>query len=239
MPTNRSGNSSRCCIAASSEWRRFARNASQLSPVPSTERSAQLVLSGSAAFGSDEGDEIALPLPGGGLAQRRDQVVVGLRPRRRTGAILQRTGDKDHGVAGHRKLALAALAPQFEHDLAVVADLQVRQSLRSGLTRRVQRHLIPNGNPSSARSRDRRSADRRTPRISATAARLTKPVTAKTCSLSKIFRSARCSNRQASDIDQIGRRKFHRLAKKIPAGSGRGDFVGLVRNRSLLQDHQP
>src|ERR1700690_985090 len=65
-------------------------------------------------FRPDEEDEVARPLPCRGLAQRCDQVVVGLRPRRRAGAVLERSGDKDHGIAGHRKLALAALAPQFE-----------------------------------------------------------------------------------------------------------------------------
>src|SRR6202521_4142826 len=82
-------------------------------------------------FRPDEGDVIALPLPGRSLAQCRDQVVVGLRPRRRAGAVLQRSGDKDHGVAGHRKLALAALAPEFEDRLAAVADFQVRYPFRS------------------------------------------------------------------------------------------------------------
>src|SRR5882724_11451742 len=64
--------------------------------------------------GADERHEIALPLPGRRLAQRRDQFIVGLRARRRTGTVLQRACDKDHGIARHRKLALAALAPEFE-----------------------------------------------------------------------------------------------------------------------------
>jgi hypothetical protein len=72
---------------------------------------------------SDEGNEIALPLPGRGFAQGGDQFVVGLRPRRRAVMILKRPGDKNHGIASDRELALAALAPQFQLRLAVVADL--------------------------------------------------------------------------------------------------------------------
>jgi hypothetical protein len=94
-------------------------------------------------FRSHERDEIALPLPGRGCAQRRGQLIVGLRARRRTGAILQRTRDKNDGVAGYRKLALAALAPQLEDDLAAVADFEGRKPLRSRLTCHVQRHLKP------------------------------------------------------------------------------------------------
>jgi hypothetical protein len=93
--------------------------------------------------GSDERNQIALPLPGGGLAQRRDQFIVGLRPRRRTSTVLQRAGDKDHRVARHRELAPAALAPQFQRRRAIVADLQRRQPLRPGLRRRIQCHLEP------------------------------------------------------------------------------------------------
>src|SRR5438876_6383807 len=87
--------------------------------------------------GADEGHEITLPLPGGGFAQGRDQFIVGLRPRRRAGAIFDGTRDEDHGIAGDRELALAALAPQLKHGLAVVADFHVRQPFRSGLTRHV------------------------------------------------------------------------------------------------------
>src|SRR5438445_6235319 len=42
-------------------------------------------------LGADERYEIALPPPGRGLAQCGDQFIVGLRARRRTGTILQRT----------------------------------------------------------------------------------------------------------------------------------------------------
>src|SRR5439155_4796471 len=90
---------------------------------------------------TDERHEIALPLPGAGFRQRRNQLVIGLRPVRRTGPVFHRAGDEDHGVARHRKLALAALAPEFEDDLAAVADFQVRYSLGSRLTPGIQRHF--------------------------------------------------------------------------------------------------
>ena len=69
--------------------------------------------------------QIVLPLPGAGFRQRRDQFVIGLRAIRRTGPVFHRAGDEDHGIARHRKLALAALAPEFEHHLAGFADLQI------------------------------------------------------------------------------------------------------------------
>src|SRR5260370_41045674 len=49
-------------------------------------------------LGSDEGNEIALPLPGGRPPERRDQFIGSLRPCRRTSTVLQRTGDKNHGI---------------------------------------------------------------------------------------------------------------------------------------------
>src|ERR1700741_4193218 len=70
-----------------------------------------------------QGDEVALAPPGRGIAERGDQIVVGLRAIRRAVSALHRAGDEDDGVAGHRELALAALAPELEHHLAVVADL--------------------------------------------------------------------------------------------------------------------
>src|SRR5882672_11396662 len=68
-----------------------------------------------------ERHEIALPLPCRRLAQRRHQFIVGLRTRRRTGTLLQRARDEDHGIARHRKLTLAALAPEFEGGFAGIA----------------------------------------------------------------------------------------------------------------------
>ena len=73
--------------------------------------------------------------------QRRDQIVVGLRAIRRTGPVLHRAGDEDHGVARHRKLALAALAPELQDHLAAVADLQIRYPLGAGLAADVERHF--------------------------------------------------------------------------------------------------
>jgi hypothetical protein len=86
--------------------------------------------------------------------------VSSLRPRRRTGAILERSGDEDHSIARHRKLALAALAPQFEYRLAVIANLQRRQPLRSGLTRHIQRHLQPERKAAVSARRRSRNQDR-------------------------------------------------------------------------------
>src|SRR5206468_7793723 len=77
-------------------------------------------------LGADEGNEIALPLPGRRIAQGGDQIIVGLRAIRRAGPVLHRAGDEDHGIARDRKLALAALAPEFEYDFAGIADLQIR-----------------------------------------------------------------------------------------------------------------
>src|ERR1700692_1136419 len=77
-------------------------------------------------LGSDERNQIALPLPGRGLAQGCDQFIVSLRPGQRAVTILHRTGDEDNGITRDRKLTPAALAPQFERRFAVVADLQRR-----------------------------------------------------------------------------------------------------------------
>src|SRR4051812_30853834 len=77
--------------------------------------------------------QVALPLPGCGFAQRRDQLIVGLRARRRTAAVLQGTCEKHHGIAGDGELPLAGLAPQLQRDLTAVADIQRRQPLRAGL----------------------------------------------------------------------------------------------------------
>src|SRR5262245_41241000 len=73
---------------------------------------------------ADQGDEVALTPPGRRIAQGRDQIVVGLRAILRTAPVLHRAGHEDDGVTGHRELALAALAPELEHDLAIVADLK-------------------------------------------------------------------------------------------------------------------
>src|SRR4029077_20300627 len=64
-----------------------------------------------------------------------------LRALRRTAAIFHPAGDENHSIARHRKLALAAPAPEFEDRFTAIADLQRRQPLRSRLTRHVQRHL--------------------------------------------------------------------------------------------------
>ena len=92
-------------------------------------------------FRADERDEIALPLPGGGIRQRRNQIVIGLRPVWRAAAVLHFAGDENHGIAGHRELALAALAPEFENDFAGVADFDVGNALRSRLTSDIERHF--------------------------------------------------------------------------------------------------
>ena len=96
-----------------------------------------------------------------GLGQRRDQIIVGLRPGRRAVAVLHRAGDEDHGVARHRKLALAALAPEFERRPrhcrrfrgSVFASIPADGAASSVIS-------IPNGKPSSARAgpRGRRQA---------------------------------------------------------------------------------
>src|ERR1700733_10847239 len=91
--------------------------------------------------GSRKGHQIAPPPPGGGLAERCDKVIVGLGPRRRTVAILQLTGNKDHRVAGDRELARAGLAPWIDFCFAIVAYLKRRNPLRSGLGQRIQHHL--------------------------------------------------------------------------------------------------
>src|SRR5262249_55734991 len=88
---------------------------------------------------SDEGDKIALPLPGGGLGERDHQIVIQLRAVGRASTVLHWTWNKDHAVARHRELALAALAPELEDDLAIVADVKIGDPFRSGLTRRVER----------------------------------------------------------------------------------------------------
>src|SRR5688500_9522196 len=73
---------------------------------------------------SDKRDLIVLSLPGHCSGKRRSQIVIGLSFLRWTGAILQRTGCEDDGVAGNRKLASPALAPQFELDPATVVNVQ-------------------------------------------------------------------------------------------------------------------
>ena len=82
-----------------------------------------------------------VPLPGGGFAQGRDQFIIELRLVRRTGAVIDRAGDKDHGIARDRKLSLAALAPELQHDLAMVADIEVGHALGARLARCIERHL--------------------------------------------------------------------------------------------------
>src|SRR5262249_19580794 len=86
-------------------------------------------------------DAITPPLPGGGLAQGRDQFVVGLSPGRWTGAFFHRTRHEHQGIAGHRELALPALAPQFQNNLAIVADVEVWDPFRSRLRQRIKRHF--------------------------------------------------------------------------------------------------
>src|SRR5579864_276022 len=76
--------------------------------------------------GSHEGHLIAPPPPGGGFAERGNQIVVRLRPRRRTVAALQLAGNEDHRIARDRELACPGLAPQIELRLAIVADLKRR-----------------------------------------------------------------------------------------------------------------
>src|SRR6201996_5231720 len=78
---------------------------------------------------TDKGNGVAMTAPVGGFRQGGDEVVVGLRLVRRAGALLHLPGHEDHGIAGDRELALAALAPEFQHDFAVVADIEVRYAL--------------------------------------------------------------------------------------------------------------
>jgi len=168
--------------------------------------------------GSDERNEIVLPLPGRSLAQRRHQFIVGLCPRRRAGTILQRSGDKDHGIAGHRKLALTGLAPQVERRLAVVADLQRRKPISS-----------PNGNPSSARAGMTWKPAAAT--ITASAACLTEFV-ADNIHPSKFYRRSRPRAVLADDppkCQRFGEKIMRIRRKKSPRAVGRGDFVCFVR----------
>src|SRR5262249_33863722 len=90
---------------------------------------------------ADERHVVALPFPGGGFGERCDQFVIELRLGRRTGAVLDLAGDEDHAVAGDRELSLAALAPELEHDLAVVTDVEVGDALGAGLARGIERHF--------------------------------------------------------------------------------------------------
>src|SRR5262249_41838856 len=92
-----------------------------------------------------QGDEITLTAPGPDIAERRKQIVVGLRAVGRAIAILHRPGDKDDSVAGDRELALAALAPELESPLAFVADVERRDALGAGHARGIQRHLEAEG----------------------------------------------------------------------------------------------
>src|SRR6186713_2650304 len=70
-------------------------------------------------LGAEQGQHVALPLPGLDAAQRCDEFVVRLSPGRRAGTVLDLAGDEDHGVAGDGELALAALAPELQHHLAI------------------------------------------------------------------------------------------------------------------------
>ena len=178
-------------------------------------------------LGADEGDEIALPPPGRGFAQRRDQIVVGLRRVRRTGAVLHLAGDKDDGVAGDRELALAALAPEFEDDLAIVADVEVGTRFEPGCGAR----------PASSPGRTeivlglrRRGAEERPPASNA--------ATSLKCALSEsrpleisdpsVARAVLCDER---GVDQTLATAKNSLAKKSPRACSRGDFAFEQRER--------
>jgi len=56
-------------------------------------------------------------------------------------ASLSRAGRHAPASDGHRKLPLAALAPQFENGFAVIANVQVGDPLRPGLRRCLKRHF--------------------------------------------------------------------------------------------------
>src|SRR5262249_6058950 len=90
---------------------------------------------------ADERHIVALAIPGGGFAERCDQFVIELRLVRWTAAILDLAGDEDHGVAGDRELPLAALAPELQHDLAMVTDVEVGHALGARQARGIERHL--------------------------------------------------------------------------------------------------
>ena len=89
--------------------------------------------------GTPLGLEAKKVMDAGGLVS--DQIIIGLGLLGRTGTVLHRAGDKDHGIAGDRELALAALAPELEHDLAVVADIEIGHAFGAGQPRGIQRHL--------------------------------------------------------------------------------------------------
>ena len=147
--------------------------------------------------GSDERHEIALPLPGRGLAQRRDQFVVGLRPRRRTGAIL---------AADRRQRSRYCRPPKTGPcrpcTTVRASPRHCRRSPAFGIRFdpgcRAASSVIsnPNGNPSSAQRRA--GVEARPPTRPARLRPASKTVSLKTCDLSKYpTLAARRSNGQA------------------------------------------
>src|SRR5688500_3901253 len=82
---------------------------------------------------------VALAAPGGRGGKRRKQRIVSSRAIRRATAILDRAGHEDNRVVCNRELSPRALAPQFDDDVAVAADLEIGNALRAAHRRRVER----------------------------------------------------------------------------------------------------
>ena len=105
--------------------------------------------------------------------------------------------------------------------LAIVADLQVRHPLRSGLARGVQRHRESERKVVFGARRDGAEA-RPPPATSATAAAPHKTCQLKTCNPSKsraAHGSARRSMGECATLTRLAATKIYRLAKQIPAGA--------------------